>query len=199
MQYYKEFIKGIWQKNPILVLGIGICPTLAVTTSVSNALWMTLATSFVLIGSNVLVSLIKSYVPAHVRIPIFITIIASFVTVVELTLKAFQPDVYKALGIFIPLIVVNCMILGRAEEFASRNGVLMSIVDALGMGLGFGIALTVLAFFRETLGANKLFGLTLIPGMQPSSAMILAPGAFITLGLMLWAMNAINSRSKTKR
>ena len=194
MQYYKEFIKGIWQKNPILVLG-----TLAVTTSVSNALWMTLATSFVLIGSNVLVSLIKSYVPAHVRIPIFITIIASFVTVVELTLKAFQPDVYKALGIFIPLIVVNCMILGRAEEFASRNGVLMSIVDALGMGLGFGIALTVLAFFRETLGANKLFGLTLISGMQPSSAMILAPGAFITLGRILWAMNAINSRSKTKR
>lgn len=198
MQYYREFIKGIWKKNPILVLGIGICPTLAVTTSVSNALWMTLATLFVLMGSNVLVSLIKNYVPAHVRIPIYITIIASFVTVVELTLKAFQPDVYKALGIFIPLIVVNCIILGRAEEFASRNGVLMSIMDALGMGLGFGIALTVLAFFRETLGANKLFGLTLIPGMQPSSAMILAPGAFITLGLMLWAMNAINSRSKKR-
>ncbi len=194
MNYWQEFSKGIWRRNPILVLGIGICPTLAVTTSVSNALWMTLATSFVLISSNILVSLIKNIVPNHIRIPIFITIIATFVTVVELTLNAFQPDVYKALGIFIPLIVVNCMILGRAEEFASRNGLGASIIDGLGMGLGFGFALTVLAFFRETLGANKLFGLTLIPGMEPSTAMILPPGAFITLGLMLWGMNVINSR-----
>ncbi len=196
MNYWKEFSKGLWERNPILVLGIGICPALAVTTSVSNALWMTLATSFVLISSNILVSVIKNIVPNHIRIPIFITIIASFVTVVELTLNAFQPEVYKALGIFIPLIVVNCMILGRAEEFASKNGLFVSIIDGLGMGLGFGISLTVLAFFRETLGANKLFGLTLIPGMEPSTAMILPPGAFITLGLMLWGMNVINSRRK---
>ncbi len=196
MNLWQEFKKGIWAKNPILILGIGLCPALAVTTSVSNALWMTLASTFVLVSSNVIVSLVKNVIPSHVRIPIFITIIASFVTVVELTLNAFQPGVYKALGIFIPLIVVNCMILGRAEEFASKNGIILSIMDGLGMGLGFGATLFVLAFFRETLGANKLFGLTLIPGMEPSSAMILAPGAFITLGLMLWGMNAINSRNK---
>ena len=198
MNVWQEFKKGLWEKNPILILGIGLCPALAVTTSVSNALWMTLATSFVLVSSNVLVALTKSIVPKHIRIPIFITIIATFVTVVELTLNAFQPAVYNALGIFIPLIVVNCMILGRAEEFASKRGIFISIVDALGMGLGFGWTLVVLAFFRETLGANKLFGLTLIQGMEPSTAMILAPGAFITLGLMLWAMNSINSRLKRK-
>ncbi len=198
MTLWEEFVKGIWEKNPILVLGIGLCPALAVTTSVSNALWMTLATTFVLVSSNILVSIVKKVVPAHVRIPIFITIIATFVTVVELVLHAFQPGVYKSLGIFIPLIVVNCMILGRAEEFASKNNLLLSVLDGLGMGMGFGIALVVLAFFRETLGANKLFGLTLVPGMEPSTAMVLAPGAFITLGLMLWGMNAINSRRKVK-
>ena len=193
--YLGEITKGIWEKNPILVLGIGLCPTLAVTTSVSNALWMTLATTFVLMSSNILVALVKNIVPGHIRIPIFISIIATFVIVVELTLKAFQPNVYKALGIFIPLIVVNCMILGRAEEFASRNSIFKSILDALGMGLGFGLTLVILAFFRETLGPNKLFGYTLIPGMEPALMMILAPGAFIVLGLMLWAMNAVKSRS----
>jgi Na+-translocating ferredoxin:NAD+ oxidoreductase subunit E len=194
MNLWKEFVKGIWEKNPILVLSLGLCPTLAVSTSVSNALWMTLATTFVLVMSNSIVSLIKGIVPPHIRIPVFITIIASFVTIVELTLNAFQPDVYKALGIFIPLIVVNCIILGRAEEFASKNSILPAIADGLGMGFGFGLTLVVLAFFRETLGANKLLGKMLIPGMEPSSAMILAPGAFITLGLMLWGMNAIKSR-----
>jgi Na+-translocating ferredoxin:NAD+ oxidoreductase subunit E len=196
MSNMQEFTKGLWRKNPILVLALGLCPTLAVTTSISNALWMTLAATFVLVCSNIIVSLAKNLIPPHIRIPIFITIIASFVTIVELTLKGFQPDVYKSLGIFIPLIVVNCIILGRAEEFASKKGVFVSILDGLGMGLGFGIALVVLALFRETLGANKLFGYMLIPGMEPSSAMILAPGAFITIGLMLWGMNAINSRKE---
>ncbi len=196
MSYLNDFMKGLWEKNPILVLGIGLCPTLAVTTSVSNALWMTLATSFVMVSSNILVSIIRKVVPPHIRIPIFITIIASFVIIVELTLKAFQPDVYKALGIFIPLIVVNCMILGRAEEFASKNTLGRSILDGLGMGAGFGFTLVILAFFRETLGANKLFGLTLIPGIKPATMMILPPGAFITLGLMLWAMNAIKSKTR---
>jgi electron transport complex protein RnfE len=196
MSHVKQVTKGLWERNPILVLGIGLCPTLAVTTSVINALWMTLATTFVLICSNILVSTIKNIVPSHIRIPIFITIIASFVIIVELTLKAFQPDVYKSLGIFIPLIVVNCIILGRAEEFASRNAILPSILDGLGMGLGFGLTLFILALFRETLGANKLFGYTLIPGMKPASIMIIAPGAFFTLGLMLWAMNAIKSRRR---
>ncbi len=196
MRLFNEFKKGLWERNPILVLSLGMCPALAVTTSISNALWMTLATTFVLMGSNILVSLIKGFVPSHVRIPVYITIVATYVTIVELSLHAFQPAVYKALGIFIPLIVVNCMILGRAEEFASKNGVRASAADALGMGLGFGLTLTVLAFFRESLGANTIFGYTFIQGMEPSSAMILAPGAFITLGLMLWGMNAINSRKK---
>lgn len=194
MNTRKEFLKGFVDRNPILVLGIGLCPTLAVTTSVSNALWMTLATTFVLISSNTIVSSIKTIVPAHIRIPVFITVIATFVTVVEIVLKAYQPDVYTSLGIFIPLIVVNCMILGRAEEFASKNGIFISIIDALGMGLGFGLALVILAFFRETLGANKLLGFTLIPGFKAAGMMALAPGAFIMLGLMVWAMNVYKSR-----
>lgn len=196
MNHYREFTKGIWEKNPILILGIGMCPTLAVSTSVSNALWMTLAATFVLIFSNIIVSMVKSAVPAHIRIPIFITIIAAFVIIVELTLKAFQPDIYKSLGIYIPLIVVNCIILGRAEEFASKNGVLPSFLDGLGMGLGFGLTLTVLAFFREILGSNRLFGYTLIPGMEPATIMTLAPGAFFTLAMMLWGMNALRSRKR---
>ncbi len=196
MNLFKEFKKGIWEKNPILVLNLGMCPTLAVSTSISNALWMALATTFVLLGSNILVSLIKGFVPDHVRMPVYIAIVATYVTIVELSLNAFQPAVYKSLGIFIPLIVVNCIILGRAEEFASKNGIVASAADALGMGLGFGITLTVLAFFRESLGANTILGYTFIEGMEPSSAMILAPGAFFTLGLMLWGMNALNSRKK---
>ncbi len=195
-QYWEELTKGIWKKNPILIIGIGMCPTLAVSTSVSNALWMTLAATIVLVCSNILISMVKGFVPGHIRIPIFITIIAAFVTIVELTLNAFQPAVYQALGIFIPLIVVNCIILGRAEEFANKNGIIFSALDGIGMGLGFGLTLTVLAMIREILGANKLFGLTLIPGMEPSSAMIIAPGAFFTLAFMLCGMNYINSRKK---
>lgn len=196
MNLFQEFKKGVWEKNPILVLNLGMCPTLAVSTSISNALWMALATTFVLLGSNILVSLIKGFVPDHVRMPVYIAIVATYVTIVELFLNAFQPAVYKSLGIFIPLIVVNCIILGRAEEFASKNGIVASAADALGMGLGFGITLTVLAFFRESLGANTILGYTFIEGMEPSSAMILAPGAFFTLGFMLWGMNALNSRKK---
>ena len=198
MNYFYEFKKGIWLKNPILVLNLGLCPTLAVTTSVSNALWMSLATIFVLVCSNILVSLVKNYVPAHIRIPIYITIIATFGTFVELTLSAFQPAIHQALGIYIPLIAVNCIILGRAEEFASRNGVVASALDGLGLGVGFGLTLFILGTIREISGANTFFGYTFIEGMQPASAMILAPGAFFTLGLMLWAMNAINSRKENE-
>lgn len=195
MDYFKEFFKGVWEKNPTFVLGIGMCPTLAVSTSVSNAIWMGIGTTFVLFGSNILVSAIRNIVPSHVRIPIFITIIATFVIIVELTLKAYQPAVYKALGIFIPLIVVNCIILGRAEEFAAKNNIPASILDALGMGLGFTLNLTVLSIIREILGSNKLFGYTLIPGFKPALLMILAPGAFFTLGLLLWGMNVIKART----
>ncbi|HNW27198.1 MAG TPA: electron transport complex subunit E [Spirochaetota bacterium] len=198
MRYWKELVKGIWSRNPQLVIGLAFCPTLAVSTSVSNALWMTLAATFVLVCSNLLISSIRRIVPGHLRIPIFITIIASFVTVVDLLLNAYQPAVYRSLGIFIPLIVVNCIILGRAEEFAQKNGVLVSVLDGIGMGVGFGLTLTVLAAVREVLGANSLFGYTLIPGMEPATAMVMAPGAFFVLALMLWGMNVINSRSKRK-
>jgi Na+-translocating ferredoxin:NAD+ oxidoreductase subunit E len=198
MKYWRELVKGIWSRNPQLVIGLAFCPTLAVSTSVSNALWMTMAATFVLVCSNLLISSIRKIVPGHLRIPIFITIIATFVTVVDLLLNAYQPDVYQSLGIFIPLIVVNCIILGRAEEFAQKNGVLLSVLDGIGMGIGFGLTLTFLAAVREVLGANRLFGYTLISGMEPATVMIMAPGAFFTLALMLWGMNAINSRSKRK-
>jgi len=194
MSMIAEFTKGIWKRNPILIIGIGICPTLAVSTSLSNALWMTLAATFVLVCSNILVSMVKGITPSHIRIPIFITIIATFVIIVELTLKAYQPSVYSALGIFIPLIVVNCIILGRAEEFASKNGVFASILDGLGMGLGFGLTLSLLAIIRETIGANKLLGYTLIKGYEPVGAMVAAPGAFFTLGLILWGMNRLKAK-----
>ena len=196
MNYGKIFTNGLWKKNPILVLGIGLCPALAVSTSLSNAIWMSIATTFVLVCSNFIVSLIKGFVVPQIRIPVFIMIIAAFTTIVELMLNAYQPAVYDALGIFIPLIVVNCIILGRAEEFASKNGPIGSIVDGLGMGAGFGLALCILAFFREALGANKIFGVTFISGMQPSLAMVLAPGAFFIIGFMLWFMNYINNREK---
>ncbi len=196
MKYVHLITNGIWYRNPTLVIGIGMCPTLAVTTSVSNALWMTLATTFVLVCSNALVSVVKNITPGHIRIPIFITIIAAFVIIVELSIKAFQPAVDKALGIFIPLIVVNCIILGRAEEFAQKNSIIDSIFDGIGMGMGIGVTLTLLAFIREILGANNLLGYTLIPGMEPSLVMIMAPGAFFTLGFLLWGMNVIKSHSK---
>jgi Na+-translocating ferredoxin:NAD+ oxidoreductase subunit E len=198
MRYWKEFVKGIWSRNPQLVIGLGFCPTLAVSTSLSNALWMTLAATFVLVGSNLIISSIRKIVPGHLRIPIFITIIASFVTVVDLLLEAYQPEVYRSLGIFIPLIVVNCIILGRAEEFAQKNGVLLSVLDGIGMGIGFGLTLAVLAAVREVLGANRLFGYQLVQGMEPAAVMIMAPGAFFTLAFMLWAMNSINARKKRK-
>ena len=198
MKYWKEFIKGVWSRNPQLVIGLGFCPTLAVSTSVSNALWMTLAVAFVLVGSNLIISSIRKIVPDHVRIPIFITIIATFVTVADLLLEAYRPEVHRSLGIFVPLIVVNCIILGRAEEFAQKNGMFISVLDGLGMGLGFGLTLLVLSAVREVLGANRLFGYLLVPGMDPATVMVLAPGAFFTLALMLWAMNAINARKKGK-
>jgi len=193
--YFKEIFKGVWEKNPTFVLGIGMCATLAVSVLISNALWMGVATTFVLIGSNILVSAIRNITPSHIRIPIFIIIIAAFTTIVDLALKAYQPSVYKSLGIFIPLIVVNCIILGRAEEFAAKNTVFNSILDGLGMGLGFTLNLSVLSIIREITGANKLLGYQLIPGMKPALLMILAPGAFFTLGLLLWGMNVIKART----
>ena len=196
MNYFNEFKKGIWQKNPVLVLNLGLCPAIAVTTSVINSLWMALALTFVLVFSNMLVSLLKNYIPSRIRIPVYITIIATLVTIVELILNAFYPGIYKSLGIYIPLLTVNCLILGRAEAFASKNGIFISVLDGLGIGAGFALILFFLGALREILGANTFFGYTVIKGMQPSSMMILAPGAFLTLGIMLWGINAVNSRKK---
>jgi len=185
MKSLHVFINGIWKRNPVFVLLLGLCPTLAVSTSVTNALGMGAAATFVLVFSNLLVSLIRGFIPRKIRIPCFIVVIATFVTLVELFLEAYLPDLNKSLGIFVPLIVVNCIILGRAEAHASRNPVGSSLADGLGMGVGFTLALLLLGAIREVLGGNSLCGYQLCPGFRPALIMILPPGAFLTIGLLL--------------
>lgn len=195
MNLAREFSKGLWTENAVFRLLLGLCPTLAVTTSAENGLGMGLATTFVLICSNSVVSLLRQLIPAKVRIPAFIVIIASFVTVVQLVMEAYVYDLYKALGIFIPLIVVNCLILGRAEAFASKKPLIPAIVDGIGMGAGFTLALFVLGAVREILGSGSLLGMSLFgTGFQPLLLMILPPGAFIALGLLLAGMNRLDQR-----
>lgn len=192
MRFYREFIKGLWNENPIFRLVLGMCPTLAVSTSVKNALGMGLAATFVLVCSNIAISLVRRVVPSKVRIPCYIVIIASFVTVVDLLMNAFAHDLHKSLGIFIPLIAVNCIILGRAEAFASKNPPLHSIADGLGMGMGFTLALAMLATVRELLGNGTILGWS--AGFhQPILLMILPPGGFLALGCLLGAMNHVQS------
>jgi electron transport complex protein RnfE len=195
----QEFIKGVVLDNPILVLMLGLCPALAVPTSALNGLGMGGAATFVLLCSNVIVALIKGWVPAKVRIPVFIVVIASFVTIVDLFMQAFSPALAKALGIFVPLIVVNCVILGRAEAFASKSGVVASIVDALGMGFGFTAVLFLLGGIREVLGSGTfLAGTPLEVSLFQSNhflIMILSPGAFITLGLMMGLSNRLMKKT----
>ncbi|MFW5802582.1 MAG: electron transport complex subunit RsxE [Verrucomicrobiota bacterium] len=196
----QEFSKGLWRENPVLVLLLGMCPTLAVTSSVTNGLGMGLATCFVLLGSNIVVSLIRSLVPKKVRIPCYIVVIATFVTLVEMLMRAYAPpSLNDALGIFIPLIVVNCIVLGRAEAFASRNGVLRSVVDALGMGAGFTLALMALGGVREFIGGGTLFEMQVVRGWPDFLLMKFAPGAFIVLGLFLAGMNWLTRRRSRKR
>jgi len=188
----RQFWRGIVAENPIFRLVLGMCPTLAVTTEAVNGIGMGLATAFVLVCSNVAVSLLRSVIPAKVRIPAYIVVIATFVTVVDLVMNAYAHDLHKALGVFIPLIVVNCIILGRAEAFASKNGWLPSVADGLGMGLGFTLSLTLLGSVRELLGNGTWFGLSVMgAGYQPLIVMILPPGAFITLGCLLAVMNRL--------
>jgi electron transport complex protein RnfE len=188
----QNFLKGIVKENPIFVMLLGMCPTLGVTSSAFNGFGMGVATLFVLLMSNIVVSLVKNQIPSKVRIPAFIIIIASFVTIVEMVLEAYVPFLYEQLGIFIPLIVVNCLILGRAEAFASKNGVLASILDALGMGLGFVMALTVLGATREILGSGSLFGLRFVPENANTFILfILPPGAFIALAYLTVLFNKI--------
>lgn len=199
MSATKEFLKGLWDEVPVLRVMLGLCPTLAVSTQAQNGIAMGAAVIFVLLGSNIVVSLIRNFIPSKVRIPCYIVIIASFVTMTDMVIHALSPEIYDALGIFLPLITVNCLVLGRAEAFASKNTVWYSIVDALGMGLGFTIVLTALGVVRELLGTSGLvvFGTTIIPTgvFPPALVMILPPGAFITLGVMLAAMNKISERS----
>ncbi len=190
----QEFTKGIFKRNPVFVLLLGLCPTLAVSTSVENAIGMGAAATFVLVFSNILVSLIKNIIPKKIRIPCFIVVIATFVTMVELFLEAYLPDLNESLGLYVPLIVVNCIILGRAEAFASRNPVMLSLADGLGMGVGFSLALLLLGSIREILGSNALFGYELIPGFRPAMIMILPPGAFLTIGFLLGLFALIRSR-----
>ena len=191
----QEFRKGLWLQNAVFRLLLGLCPALAVTTSAENGLGMGLATTFVLVCSNIVVSSLRNVIPAKVRIPSFIVVIASFVTVVQLCMEAYFYDLYKALGIFIPLIVVNCLILGRAEAFASKNRLAPAVVDGVGMGLGFTLALFVLGSVRELLGSGALLGYAVFgPGYQPLLLMILPPGAFIAMGLLLAAMNKFDAR-----
>jgi len=199
MKLIKEFTKGLWKENPILRLVLGTCPTLATTTSALNGMGMGLATLAVLIGSNMAVALLRNFIPSKVRIPAFIVLIATFVTVVDLLMNAFSHNLHKSLGLFIPLIVVNCIILGRAEAFASRNTVLYSMIDGLGMGLGFTLALTTLGSIREILGNGTLFGMVLFgKGYLPMIVMILPPGAFLMLGFMMAAMNWMEDRLKIR-
>lgn len=191
MNYLNIIKNGITKENPTFVLMLGMCPTLATTTSAINGMSMGLATMFVLICSNVVISLIKNLTPDMVRIPVFIVVIASFVTILQMVMQAYLPDIYASLGLFIPLIVVNCVILGRAEGFASKNGPVASLMDGIGIGLGFTIGLTLLGICREFLGNGSIFGLTLLPETYSMLMFVLPPGAFITLGFLVAIVNKI--------
>ncbi|MFH1622335.1 MAG: electron transport complex subunit E [Candidatus Omnitrophota bacterium] len=193
MRIISEFKKGIIKENPIFFLVLGLCPALAVSNSLKNALGMGLAATFVLVFSNSIISLIRKFIPDKIRIPCFIVVIATFVTIVELIMKAYFPVLDKSLGIFVPLIVVNCIILGRAEAFASRNGLFVSIADGLGMGAGFTIALMTIAGIREFLGNGTLFGFKVIEGFEPALTFALAPGALLVLGLLIGGIRWIKS------
>lgn len=194
--FLSVLLNGILWENPVFTLMLGMCPTLAITTAVSNGIGMGLATTAVLVCSNLFISLLRHVIPEKVRIPSFVVIIASFVTIVELLLKAFLPALAATLGMYIPLIVVNCVIFARAESFAFKNPPLLSLADGLGMGLGFTGALTILSAIREVLGSGTLFGLQVMPAsFQPMAIMLNVPGGFITLGVVLIAINALKQHA----
>ena len=190
--YVQEFTKGIWKDNPVFKMVLGLCPLLAVTSTAINGIAMGLASTFVLVCSNTVVSSLRSIIPSKVRIPAFIIVIASFVTIVDLSMNAWAHQLHKTLGLFIPLIVVNCLILGRSEAFASRNPVLRSLVDGIGMGIGFTLALFLLGTVREVLGSGTFFGYPILgSGYNDILVMILPPGAFLAMGIMLGAFNSL--------
>lgn len=196
-KYIERIYNGVIKENPAMVLMLGMCPTLAVTTSAKNGLGMGLSTLVVLIASNVIISMLRKLIPNEVRLPAEIVIVASLVTIVELASQAYLPSLYKSLGIFIPLIVVNCIILGRAEAFALKNPPLLSAFDGIGMGLGFTMSLTILGIIRELLGAGTVFGMQVLPKtVSPIAIFIKAPGAFIVLAFMVAVMNAIGMKTR---
>ena len=196
----KILLNGIIRENPVLVLVLGTCPTLATSTSMRNGLAMGIAATFVLLGSNIVISLLKKIIPSKVRIPCYIVVIAGFVSVIEMLMKAYTRDLYNTLGIFIPLIVVNCIILGRAEMFASKNTVLDSALDGIGMGLGFTLALGCMGFIRELLGAGTIWGYNVLPqGMSPIAIMKMAPGGFLVFGLLIALVNKLTKNKTVKK
>lgn len=200
MSLIGEFSKGIAKENPVFRLMLGLCPVLAVSNSVNNAIGMGVAATFVLVASNIVISIIKGVVPPKIRIPIYITVIATFVTIVQFVMAGFFPALNKSLGLFIPLIVVNCIILGRAEAFASKNTVLSSIVDGLGMGAGFALAMIIISTFREILGNGTWLGFPLLgTGFKPALLMILSPGAFLTIGFLIGFLNWMENRRQLSK
>jgi len=192
----KEFAKGIIKENPTFVLALGLCPTLAVSVSVVNGIGMGIAATFVIIFSNIIIASIKNFIPDKIRIPCYIVVIATFVTITELTMKAYFPPLNRALGIYVPLIVVNCVVLGRAEAFASKNSVIASLFDGIGMGVGFTLALILISAIREFLGSGKLLGLTVIPGFEPALIIGMPSGALLIIGLLLGFFNMLREKSK---
>lgn len=196
MNKFKILMNGILTENPTFVLLLGMCPTLGTTSSAQNGMGMGLATTFVLVCSNLVISLIKQFIPDKVRIPAFIVVIAAFVTILEMCMKAYVQSLYESLGLFIPLIVVNCIVLGRAESFAAKNNPINSLFDGLGMGLGFTFALTLLGSVRELLGTGKVFSLTLFPEQYGALIFVLAPGAFIALGYLIAIITKLNSKKQ---
>ena len=193
-KYFKEFLKGIFKENPTFILVLGLCPTLAVSVTVINGIGMGIAATFVLLGSNVIIALIKNFIPDRVRIPCFIVVIATFVTIVEMTMKAYSPALNRALGIYVPLIVVNCIVLGRAEAYAQKNSVLNSLFDGLGMGIGFIWALILISAIREFFGAGKILGFTVIKGFKPAFVFGMPSGALLVIGLLLGLFNVLKKR-----
>ncbi|MFA5200192.1 MAG: electron transport complex subunit E [Candidatus Omnitrophota bacterium] len=196
MRIIAEFTKGIIKENPTFVLALGLCPTLAVSVTVANGIGMGIAATFVLLGSSIIVSLIKNFIPDRVRIPCYIVIIATFVTIAELSMKAYSPVLDRALGIYVPLIVVNCMVLGRAEAFACKNSLTRSFFDGLGMGVGFTLALILISAIREFLGAGQILGHTLIKGFEPVFVFGMPSGALLVIGLLLGFFNVLKDRKK---
>ena len=194
------FVNGILNENPVFRLVLGVCPTLAATTSATNGLGMGLAATFVLLGSNIVIAMLRNIIPDKVRIPAFIVVISTFVTIVQMLIQAFVPALYDALGLFIPLIVVNCIILARAEAFASKNTVLVSAVDGLGIGIGFTGALILIGAIREIIGSGTIFGNTLFgASFEPMLLAVMAPGGFILFGLILGIVNAVVNRVSTRK